>query len=58
MGKTSWQVKQKYNDKVYKQISFRVKKELAESFDETLKRTGDSKASVLKKAIENYIEKN
>lgn len=53
--KTSSVVKDRYNSKVYDVISVRVPKELAASFKEKCKQTGDSQAQIIKKAMEAYL---
>ena len=42
----------------YSQIAVRIKKELAAEFDKKLKENGDTKASIIREAIESYIENN
>ena len=55
MGQTSAKAVQKYQAKTYTQIAIRIKKELAAEFDKKLKENGDTKAAVIREAIENYI---
>lgn len=50
--------KTKWLEENYKRIQVRIEKDLVEEFDQAVKRTGDSKASVLRQAIKEYIEKN
>lgn len=57
MGKTSWQVKKKYNDKTYGRISADIPKELAEQFKVRCKENGVSIASVIQEAVEYYLQK-
>lgn len=57
MGKTSWQVKKKYNDKTYGRISADIPKELAEQFKARCKENGVSIASVIQEAVEDYLQK-
>jgi len=57
MGKTSSQVKQRYNQKTYRLFGANISKELAESFTEQLKKDGISKAEFIRTAIENYFRK-
>ena len=54
---TSTEVKRRYNQKVYSQISFSVPKELVEEFREICRNTGISQASVFKKFISDFVEK-
>ena len=54
---TSTEVKRRYNEKVYSQISFSVPKDLVEEFRELCKEMGISQASVFKKFIGEFIEK-
>ena len=55
MSKTSWQVKRRYAEKNYKRITVEIKKDLAEAFDAALKERGDTKAGVIREAIEKYL---
>jgi len=55
---TSWQVKKKYNAKVYKTVSTQLPKDLVEQFREVVKQNGDSQAQIIKSALEEYIAKN
>ena len=56
MGATSWQVKQRYNNKVYRSVSIRLKKELVEAWNTALEEDEISKAEFLRRAIEQYLE--
>ena len=58
MGKTSWQVKQKYNQKAYTRIVADVPKELATAFKTKCKEKNISQAQIIKKAVENFINEN
>lgn len=53
--KTSSAVKQRYNEKVYDNVSARVPKELAAAFKEKCAAEGISQAQIIKKAIEDFI---
>lgn len=53
---TSTEVKRRYNEKVYSQISFSAPKDLVEEFRELCKEMGISQASVFKKFIGEFIE--
>ena len=55
--KTSSAVKQRYNEKVYDNVSARVPKELAAAFKEKCAAEGISQAQIIKKAIEDFIAK-
>ena len=55
MGNTSWQVKQRYNEKVYARLGFQLDKDLVEKFKEKCERYGISQASVIKEAIEKFL---
>ncbi len=55
--KTSSEVKNRYNKKVYDSVSIRVPKDLAEQFKAKCAEQGVSQAQVLKKAMENFIVK-
>lgn len=54
--KTSTSVKRRYNEKVYGRLTFSVPKQLAEDFKEKCANDGVSYASVLKNAVEEYME--
>ena len=56
--RTSAKAVQRYQAKTYSQIAVRIKKELAAEFDKKLKENGDTKASIIREAIESYIENN
>lgn len=53
---TSWQVKKKYNDKVYKSISVRLPKQLVEHWEVAISKEGISKAGFIRREIEKYLE--
>lgn len=55
MGETSWQVKAKYNKKVYKSVSVQLKKELVAEWEAKLAKDGISKAEFIRNAINNYL---
>ena len=55
--KTSSEVKSRYNKKVYDSVSIRVPKDLAEQFKAKCIEENVSQAEVLKKAMENFINK-
>lgn len=55
--KTSTQVKARYNNKVYDTISIRVPKELAAAFKEKCTAEGISQAQIIKKAIEDFLNR-
>ncbi|MCC8069219.1 MAG: ribbon-helix-helix domain-containing protein [Ruminococcus sp.] len=55
MSKTSSKVKDKYNKKVYKPISVRLKKELVEDFEKKLNQDGVSKAEFIRNSIIQYL---
>lgn len=55
MGKTSWQVKQRYNDKVYARLGFALEKDLVEKFKAKCERYGISQASIVREAIEKFL---
>ena len=52
---TSSAVKRKYNNKMYSQIKVELPKELVAEFKDRCKSNGVSQASVIKAAIEQYI---
>lgn len=53
---TSTAVKRRYNEKTYDVIRVNIPKELAARFKEKCQRDGVSQASVIKKAIEEYLK--
>ena len=55
MGKTSWQVKARYNDKVYSRIQVQLDKDLVAKFKDKCDRYEISYSSVIKDAIEKFI---
>ena len=54
---TSTEVKRRYNQKVYSQISFSAPKELVEEFRGICRNIGISQASVFKKFIADFVAK-
>lgn len=52
---TSSEVKRRYNNKVYSTIQAQLPKELVAEFKTVCKERGVSQASVLKKAIESFL---
>ena len=55
--KTSTEVKSRYNQKTYDVISVRVPKELAAALRAKLAAEGGVQAQIIKKAIEEYLQK-
>lgn len=55
--KTSSAVKNRYNKKAYDAIIARIPKELAEAFKAKCAAEGISQAQVIKKAIEDFLNK-
>ncbi|MFR5887283.1 MAG: ribbon-helix-helix protein, CopG family [Oscillospiraceae bacterium] len=55
--KTSTEVKSRYNQKTYDVISIRVPKELAAAFREKCDAEGAVQAQIIKKAIEEFLQK-
>lgn len=55
--KTSTEVKSRYNQKTYDVISVRVPKELAAAFREKCDTEGAVQAQIIKKAIEEFLQK-
>ena len=55
--KTSTEVKRRYNDKTYTQISASVPKETAAAFKEKCAAEGIPQAQIIKKAIEDFLNK-
>lgn len=54
---TSTEVKRRYNEKTYDRLVINVHKGTAATFKEKCKQNGDTYSSVLKKAIDDYLEK-
>ena len=52
---TSSEVKRRYNNKVYSTIQAQLPKELVAEFKTACKERGVSQASVLKQAIESFL---
>lgn len=55
--KTSSAVKNRYNKKAYDAIIARIPKELAEAFKAKCAAEGISQAQIIKKAIEDFLNK-
>lgn len=55
---TSTDVKRRYNEKNYTQIRAALPKDLAERFKKKCEELGISQASVVKEAIERFLEKH
>ena len=55
---TSTEVKRRYNSKVYANVGAELPKELVIPFKEKCKQLGISQASVLREAIEKFLEEN
>ena len=53
---TSWQVKQKYNDRVYGVVRASIPKETAEAFKAKCEQMNISQASVILDAIEKFLQ--
>ena len=58
IGKTSYEVKKRYENKVYTMIAARIPKDLAEQFRTVTAQKGDSQAAIIKDAIEKYLDEN
>lgn len=55
---TSSAVKRKYNNKVYSVVKAELPKELVADFKELCKEKGVSQASIIKNALEEFINEN
>lgn len=55
MSRTSWQVKKRYNEKVYSRIEFQLEKELVKDFRDKCKKNGISQASVIREAMKKFL---
>lgn len=58
MGKTSYSVWKRYQDKVSTQLAVRVPKDLADAFKTKCAEMGISQAQVIKTALQNFLENN
>lgn len=58
MSKTSWQVKQRYNRRVYGQLATQLPKDFVDQFKAWCKDHAQSQASVIKAALTEYMEHN
>ena len=56
-SKTSTDVKRRYNEKTYTKIQFQAPKDLAADFKEACDRQNVSQASVLKDAMQDFVDK-
>ena len=52
---TSWEVKKRYNDRVYGRIGVSLPKEIVDAFKAKCESSGISQASVIQDAIEKFI---
>lgn len=55
MSSTSWQVKAKYNKKVYRNISVQLNKELVERWENKLSEDNIGKSEFIRNAIKAYL---
>ena len=55
---TSWQVKQRYNEKVYARIGVMLEKDLVEKFKTKCVDYGVSQASIIREAIEKFVKED
>ena len=55
MSNTSWQVKAKYNKKVYRNISVQLNKELVERWENKLSEDNIGKSEFIRNAIKAYL---
>lgn len=55
MSNTSWQVKAKYNKRVYKSVSVQLDKELVARWESKLKADGLGKSEFIRSAIKKYL---
>lgn len=54
---TSTEVKRRYNEKVYTQLSFSEKKEIVAAFKEKCEKEGIPQAQIFKQAIQDFLKK-
>lgn len=55
MSKTSWKVKERYNQKAYGRIYCLLPKDLVEQFKARCREIGVSQQSIVKDAIERFL---
>lgn len=55
MSSTSWQVKARYNKKVYRNVSAQLPKELVARWEEKLQVDGMGKSEFIRNAIKQYL---
>ena len=55
MGKTSSEVKDRYNAKVYAQVSVKLKKDLVARWETQIALEGIGKAEFIRRAIQEYL---
>ena len=58
MGKTSNEVKRRYNSKAYKKLTIEIKKEFYEMLDQYSKESGESKTSFICRMIKEHACNN
>lgn len=56
MGYTSWQVKERYNQKTYSRITVKLKKDLVKEFDEAIKEDNITRTEFVRRSINQYLE--
>lgn len=56
MGNTSWQVRERYNQKTYSRITVKLKKDLVKAFDEAREEDNLTRAEFVRRAINQYLE--
>lgn len=54
--KTSSEVKNRYNNKVYSQLSYKLPKDLVSAFKDKCAAENKSQAEIIKKAIEDFLK--
>ena len=57
MGKTSTEVKSRYNDKVYARLSYMIPKELAAEFKTKCEAEGIPQRKIIIEAVEKFLGK-
>lgn len=55
MGKTSTEVKTRYNERVYTAINIKLPKDLAKDFKEKCEKTGTPQRQVIIEAVERFL---
>ncbi|MCD7873154.1 MAG: ribbon-helix-helix domain-containing protein [Clostridiales bacterium] len=58
MSQTRYEIRKKYNDEHYEQITFHLKKDLVRNFKRKCKENGITQSSIIREAIESFLEED